>query len=149
MLPTGGGIMLTKWKRYQAAEIAQVLSRDGMLFGKELEEFIKLEEFSGLIALKENEIDEFIDEIIECVEAAWKRVVAIYDFKENTTKIYLNATDASKELETTLEKIYVYKHKRYKLKRRSLISEYKPSINDLTQGLNIVSQSREGCYLQI
>ena len=103
MLPTGGGIMLTKWKRYQAAEIAQVLSRDGMIFGKELEEFIKLEEFSGLIALKENEIDEFIDEIIECVEAAWKRVVAIYDFKENTTKIYLNATDASKELETTLE----------------------------------------------
>ena len=141
--------MLTQWKKNQAQEIAQVLICDGMLFGKELEEFIKLEEVSGMMKFKENEFDEFIEEVIGRVEASWQRTVAIYDLKENITKIYLNTNEACNELGITLRMLYVYKNKGHKLKRRYVISGYKPSIKELGQGLNELCKPRKGCYLKI
>ena len=74
--------MLTEWKKNQASEIANVLSYEGMIFGKELDDFIRLEETNGLIKLREDERDEFIDEVIKRVEYTWQRIVAVYDYKE-------------------------------------------------------------------
>lgn len=141
--------MLTEWKRNQAGEIAHVLSHEGMIFGKELDEFIRLEETNGLIKLRADEVDEFIDEVIKRVEYAWQKIVAIYDYKEKTTSIYLNAKDAADFLGITLEKIYIYKCKRYKLKRRYLISGYKPDLKEISIGLNSIDKYRYGYFLKI
>ena len=74
--------MLSGYKRNQAVEIAQVLAMEGMLFGQELEEYIRLDEMDGLIELKDDERDEFIDEVIKAVEKQWKKAVAVYDKKD-------------------------------------------------------------------
>lgn len=65
--------MLSGYKRNQAIEIAQILAVEGMLFGQELEEYIKLNEIDGIITLQEDEVDEFIDEVIKAVEKQWKK----------------------------------------------------------------------------
>ena len=80
--------MLSGYKRNQAIEIAQILAVEGMLFGQELEEYIKLNEIDGIITLQEDEVDEFIDEVIKAVEKQWKKAVAAYDKKERVTKIF-------------------------------------------------------------
>lgn len=90
--------MLTRWKRNQAVEIAQVLAMEGMLLGQELEEYIRLDEIDGLIQLKDDERDEFIDEVIKSVEKQWKKAVAVYDKKDKITKIFSKAEDAAKEI---------------------------------------------------
>ena len=141
--------MLTEWKKNQASEIANVLSHEGMIFGKELDDFIRLEETNGLIKLREDERDEFIDEVIKRVEYTWQRIVAVYDYKEKTTSIYLNAKEAADFLGITLEKIYIYKCKRHKLKRRYLISGYKPDLKEISLGLNSIDKSRYGYFLKI
>ena len=89
--------MLSGYKRNQAVEIAQVLAMEGMLFGQELEEYIRLDEMDGLIGLKDDERDEFIDEVIKAVEKQWKKAVAVYDKKDKITKIFSKAEDAAKE----------------------------------------------------
>ena len=77
--------MLSTYKKKQASEIAKILATEGMLFGKELEEYIKLNEMDGILRLKENEMDEFIDEVIKKVENQWRKTVLMYDKKKNIT----------------------------------------------------------------
>ena len=142
--------MLTSWKKNQAAEIAQVLATEGMIFGQELEEYIRLEEVNGIISLKEHEIDEFIDEVIKMVEFQWRKAIAIYDIKQNTTKVYLTAKEAAYEINTTLQNIYCSKRINSRVNNRYLVSIYKPNVDELSIGLNTISsKTRNGYYLKI
>lgn len=142
--------MLTRWKRNQAVEIAQVLAMEGMLFGKELEEYIRLDEMDGLIELKDDERDEFIDEVIKSVENQWRKAVAVYDKKENITQLFLNAEDVAKKINTSMSNVYAGKRINSCVNNRYILSIYKPHINELSLGLkSIVSNPRKGYFLKI
>ena len=142
--------MLTRWKRNQAVEIAQILAVEGMLFGQELEEYIELEEMDWLVKLKNDEKDEFIDEVIKSVEKQWKKAIAVYDKKERITKIFLTAEDAAKEINTSLSGIYTSKRINSCVNNRYILSIYKPNINELSLGLkSIASNPRKGYFLKI
>ena len=142
--------MLSGYKRNQAIEIAQILAVEGMLFGQELEEYIKLNEIDGIITLQEDEVDEFIDEVIKAVEKQWKKAVAAYDKKERVTKIFLTAEDAVKEIDTSLSNIYASKRINSCVNDRYILSIYKPNINELAEGLkSIVRNPMEGYFLKI
>ncbi len=142
--------MLSGYKRNQAVEIAQVLAMEGMLFGQELEEYIRLDEMDGLIELKDDERDEFIDEVIKTVEKQWKKAVAVYDKKDKITKIFSKAEDAAKEINTSLSNIYASKRINSCVNDRYILSIYKPHIKELGLGLkSIVSNPRKGYFLKI
>ena len=142
--------MLSGYKRNQAVEIAQVLAMEGMLFGQELEEYIRLDEMDGLIELKDDERDEFIDEVIKAVEKQWKKAVAVYDKKDKITKIFSKAEDAAKEINTSLSNIYESKRINSCVNDRYILSIYKPNTNELSLGLkSIVSNPRKGYFLKI
>lgn len=142
--------MLSGYKRNQAVEIAQVLAMEGMLFGQELEEYIRLDEMDGLIELKDDERDEFIDEVIKGVEKQWKKAVAVYDKKDKITKIFSKAEDAAKEINTSLSNIYASKRINSCVNDRYILSIYKPNTNELSLGLkSIVSNPRKGYFLKI
>ena len=142
--------MLSGYKRNQAVEIAQVLAMEGMLFGQELEEYIRLDEMDGLIELKDDERDEFIDEVIKVVEKQWKKAVAVYDKKDKITKIFSKAEDAAKEINTSLSTIYASKRINSCVNDRYILSIYKPNTNELSLGLkSIVSNPRKGYFLKI
>ena len=142
--------MLSGYKRNQAVEIAQVLAMEGMLFGQELEEYIRLDELDGLIELKDDERDEIIDEVIKAVEKQWKKAVAIYDKKAKLTKIFSKAEDAAKEINTSLSNIYASKRINSCVNDRYILSIYKPNTNELSLGLkSIVSNPRKGYFLKI
>ena len=129
--------MLSGYKRNQAVEIAQVLAMEGMLFGQELEEYIRLDEMDGLIELKDDERDEFIDEVIK-------------DKKDKITKIFSKAEDAAKEINTSLSNIYASKRINSCVNDRYILSIYKPNINELAEGLkSIVRNPMEGYFLKI
>lgn len=98
--------MLSTHKKKQASEIAKILATEGMLFGKELEEYIKLNEIDGIIRLdKENEMDEFIDEVIKKVEMQWRKAIVVYDKEENITQLFFNADDLAREINTSKSNI--------------------------------------------
>ena len=142
--------MLSGYKRNQAIEIAQILAVEGMLFGQELEEYIKLNEIDGIITLQEDEVDEFIDEVIKAVEKQWKKAIAVYDKKDKITKIFLKAEDAAKEINTSLNNIYASKRINSCVNDRYILSIYKPHIKELGLGLkSIVSNPRKGYFLKI
>lgn len=142
--------MLSGYKRNQAIEIAQILAVEGMLFGQELEEYIKLNEIDGIITLQEDEVDEFIDEVIKAVEKQWKKAIAVYDKKDKITKIFLKAEDAAKEINTSLSNIYASKRINSCVNDRYILSIYKPHIKELGLGLkSIVSNPRKGYFLKI
>lgn len=142
--------MLSGYKRNQAIEIAQILAVEGMLFGQELEEYIKLNEIDGIITLQEDEVDEFIDEVIKAVEKQWKKAVAVYDKKDKITKIFSKAEDAAKEINTSLSNIYASKRINSCVNDRYILSIYKPNTNELSLGLkSIVSNPRKGYFLKI
>lgn len=142
--------MLSGYKRNQAIEIAQILAVEGMLFGQELEEYIKLNEIDGIITLQEDEVDEFIDEVIKAVEKQWKKAIAVYDKKDKITKIFLKAEDAAKEINTSLSNIYASKRINSCVNDRYILSIYKPNTNELSLGLkSIVSNPRKGYFLKI
>lgn len=142
--------MLSGYKRNQAVEIAQVLAMEGMLFGQELEEYIRLDEMDGLIELKDDERDEFIDEVIKAVEKQWEKAVAVYDKKDKITKIFSKAEDAAKEINTSLSNIYASKRINSCVNDRYILSIYKPNTNELSLGLkSIVSNPRKGYFLKI
>lgn len=142
--------MLSGYKRNQAIEIAQILAVEGMLFGQELEEYIKLNEIDGIITLQEDEVDEFIDEVIKAVEKQWKKAIAVYDKKDKITKIFLKAEDAAKEINTSLSNIYASKRINSCVNNRYILSIYKPHIKELGLGLkSIVSNPRKGYFLKI
>ena len=142
--------MLSGYKRNQAVEIAQVLAMEGMLCGQELVEYIRLDEMDGLIELKDDERDEFIDEVIKAVEKQWKKAVAVYDQKDKITKIFLKAEDAAKEINTSLSNIYASKRINSCVNDRYILSIYKPHIKELGLGLkSIVSNPRKGYFLKI
>ena len=142
--------MLSGYKKNQAVEMAQILAIEGVLFGKELEEYIKLEEMDGLVELQEDERDEFIDEIIKTVEKQWKKAVAVYDKKENITKLFLNADDVAKQINTSTSNVYSSKRINSCVNDRYILSIYKPNINELSLGLkSIVSNPRKGYFLKI
>ena len=142
--------MLSGYKRNQAIEIAQILAVEGMLFGQELEEYIKLNEIDGIITLQEDEVDEFIDEVIKAVEKQWKKAIAVYDKKDKLTKIFLKAEDAAKEINTSLSNIYASKRINSCVNDRYILSIYKPNTNELSLGLkSIVSNPRKGYFLKI
>ena len=142
--------MLSGYKRNQAVEIAQVLAMEGMLFGQELEEYIRLDEMDGLIELKDDERDEFIDEVIKAVEKHRKKAVAVYDKKDKITKIFSKAEDAAKEINTSLSNIYASKRINSCVNDRYILSIYKPNTNELSLGLkSIVSNPRKGYFLKI
>lgn len=142
--------MLSGYKRNQAVEIAQVLAMEGMLFGQELEEYIRLDEMDGLIELKDDERDEFIDEVIKAVEKQWKKAVAVYDKKDKITKIFSKSEDAAKEINTSLSTIYASKRINSCVNDRYILSIYKPNTNELSLGLkSIVSNPRKGYFLKI
>ena len=142
--------MLSGYKRNQAIEIAQILAVEGMLFGQELEEYIKLNEIDGIITLQEDEVDEFIDEVIKAVEKQWKKAIAVYDKKDKITKIFLKAEDAAKEINTSLSNIYAGKRINSCVNDRYILSIYKPNTNELSLGLkSIVSNPRKGYFLKI
>lgn len=135
--------MLSGYKRNQAVEIAQVLAMEGMLFGQELEEYIRLDEMDGLIELKD-------DEVIKAVEKQWKKAVAVYDKKDKITKIFSKAEDAAKEINTSLSNIYASKRINSCVNDRYILSIYKPNINELAEGLkSIVRNPMEGYFLKI
>ena len=142
--------MLSGYTRNQAIEIAQILAVEGMLFGQELEEYIKLNEIDGIITLQEDEVDEFIDEVIKAVEKQWKKAIAVYDKKDKITKIFLKAEDAAKEINTSLSNIYASKRINSCVNDRYILSIYKPHIKELGLGLkSIVSNPRKGYFLKI
>ena len=142
--------MLSGYKRNQAIEIAQILAVEGMLFGQELEEYIKLNKIDGIITLQEDEVDEFIDEVIKAVEKQWKKAIAVYDKKDKITKIFLKAEDAAKEINTSLSNIYASKRINSCVNDRYILSIYKPHIKELGLGLkSIVSNPRKGYFLKI
>ncbi len=142
--------MLSGYKKDQAVEIAQILAVEGMLFGQELEEYIELEEMDWLVKLKNDEKDEFIDEVIKSVEKQWKKAIAVYDKKERITKIFLTAEDAAKEINTSLSGIYTSKRINSCVNNRYILSIYKPNINELSLGLkSIASNPRKGYFLKI
>ena len=98
--------MLSTYKKKQASEIAKILATEGMLFGKELEEYIKLNEMDGILRLKENEMDEFIDEVIKKVENQWRKTVLMYDKKNNITKLFINTEEVAKEINISMRTVY-------------------------------------------
>lgn len=142
--------MLSRYKKNQAIEIAQVLAMEGMLFGQELEEYIRLDEMDGIIILQEDERDEFIDEVIKNVENQWRKAVAVYDKKENITQLFLNAEDVAKKINTSMSNVYAGKRINSCVNNRYILSIYKPHINELSLGLkSIVSNPRKGYFLKI
>lgn len=142
--------MLSGYKKNQAVEIAQVLAMEGMLFGQELEEYIRLDEMDGIIILQEDERDEFIDEVIKNVENQWRKAVAVYDKKENITQLFLNAEDVAKKINTSMSNVYAGKRINSCVNNRYILSIYKPHINELSLGLkSIVSNPRKGYFLKI
>lgn len=142
--------MLSKHKKTQAAQIAQVLAREGMLFGKELEEYIRLDEMDGIITLQEDEIDEFIDEVIKNVEMQWRKAIAVYDKKKNITQLFFNAEDVAREINTSKSNVYSGKRINTCVNDRYILSIYKPGIKELSIGLkSIVSNPRKGYFLKI
>lgn len=142
--------MLSGYKKNQAVEIAQVLAMEGMLFGQELEEYIRLDEMDGIIILQEDERDEFIDEVIKNVENQWRKAVAVYDKKENITQLFLNAEDVAKKINTSMSNVYAGKRINSCVNNRYILSIYKPHINELSIGLkSIVSNPRKGYFLKI
>lgn len=142
--------MLSGYKKNQAIEIAQVLAMEGMLFGQELEEYIRLDEMDGIIILQEDERDEFIDEVIKNVENQWRKAVAVYDKKENITQLFLNAEDVAKKINTSMSNVYAGKRINSCVNNRYILSIYKPHINELSLGLkSIVSNPRKGYFLKI
>ena len=142
--------MLTSWQKHQAAQIAKILAEEGMLFGEDLEYYLRLDELNALYKLKDNDRDAFIDEIIKMVEFNWRKAVAVYDIKENNTKIYIDAIKAANELNTTKDNIYTSKRINSTVNNRYIVSIFKPKIKELEIGLKALSsQTRKGYFLTI
>ena len=142
--------MLSKWKKYQAEQIAKVLAEEGMLFGEDLEYYLKLDKLNALYRLSDNDRDAFIDEIISMVEFNWRKAIAVYDIKENNTKIFIDAEQAANELNTTKANVYTSKRINSKVNDRYIVSIFKPKIKELEIGLKALSsQPRKGYFLTI
>lgn len=133
--------MLSTYKKKQASEIAKILATEGMLFGKELEEYIKLNEMDGILRLKENEMDEFIDEVIKKVENQWRKTVLMYDKKNNITKLFINTEEVAKEINISMRTVYSSKKINSCINNRYILSIYKPGIKDLKLGLRNITKS--------
>ena len=142
--------MLTSWQKHQAAQIAKILAEEGMLFGEDLEYYLKLDELNALYRLSDNDRDAFIDEIISMVEFNWRKAIAVYDIKENNTKIFIDAEQAANELNTTKANVYTSKRINSKVNDRYIVSIFKPKIKELEIGLKALSsQPRKGYFLTI
>ena len=133
--------MLSTYKKKQASEIAKILATEGMLFGKELEEYIKLNEMDGILRLKENEMDEFIDEVIKKVENQWRKTVLMYDKKNNITKLFINTEEGAKDIHISMRTVYSSKKINSCINNRYILSIYKPGIKDLKLGLRNITKS--------
>ena len=139
MLPNirGDIYMLGESKKQTANEIARLLAKEGMIFGQELDEYIKAEEDYGFIRFKdENQKEDFIDYILSSVERIWRSIVVIYDTKSDITNYFISAEDAAKHLDTTSQNIYISKCRKSKIKRRYIIDSYNPKIEDYYEGLD-------------
>lgn len=129
--------MLGESKKQTANEIARLLAKEGMIFGQELDEYIKAEEDYGFIRFKdENQKEDFIDYILSSVERIWRSIVVIYDTKSDITNYFISAEDAAKHLDTTSQNIYHSKCRKSKIKRRYIIDSYNPKIEDYYEGLD-------------
>ena len=129
--------MLGESKKQTANEIARLLAKEGMIFGQELDEYIKAEEDYGFIRFKdENQKEDFIDYILSSVERIWRSIVVIYDTKSDITNYFISAEDAAKHLDTTSQNIYISKCRKSKIKRRYIIDSYNPKIEDYYEGLD-------------
>ena len=91
-----------------------------------------------------------IDEIISMVEFNWRKAIAVYDIKENNTKIFIDAEQAANELNTTKANVYTSKRINSKVNDRYIVSIFKPKIKELEIGLKAISsQPRKGYFLTI
>lgn len=139
MLPSirGDIYMLGESKKRTANEIAKLLAKEGMIFGQELDRYIKAEEDYGFIRFKdEKQKEDFIDYMLSSVERIWRQTVVIYDTESNITKYFINAEDAAKYLDTTSQKIFFSRWRKTRIKGRYLIDSYNPKIEDYYEGLD-------------
>lgn len=129
--------MLTEHKKNKATEIARLLVREGMVFGQDLYKFVKAEEAYGVINFKsEQEIDLFMDFILDYVERSWNKVLVVHDTKENITKHFTNVSQAARYLSTTQQNIRYSKCVKTKIKNRYIVDSYNPKISDLYEGMD-------------
>ena len=135
--------MLTRWQKLQAYEIARVFAEEGVIFGQELEEYMSLDEENNLFTLKDTEKEEFVDEVFNAVENIWNKVLVITDTEENKTKIFYGVEEAAKYLNVVIRAIYSAKCRKSKVKRRYLVSSYKPTAKELVLGINNIEMNGE------
>ena len=129
--------MLSYSKKAIAQDIAITLANEGMIFGQELEWYIKAEEFNHYIKFKgEEERNEFIDYILSHVEIIWGKITIVHDDQNNTQKIFINSNDAAEFLGVKQQTVSISRKNKTKIKKRYRASPYKPKIVELYEGIN-------------
>lgn len=96
--------MLTRHKKQIASELAESLIEDGMLFGEELEWYLKLGAKGQIEFKNEDEYFEFENQVIKYVENK-TRYVKVFDTDTNEEKVFKEVSEFANKIGVTNARI--------------------------------------------
>ena len=112
----------------KTVDVASVLLEDGMLYGKALDDFLKVE--AEIIGISDEEYNAFEECVLEYIERH-KDYYIVTDHKKNEKIRFNTATDTADFLKTTVFKLARIIEKQILLNDRYTIIKVIPTVQDI------------------
>ena len=122
--------MLTKYQRQVAVELADSLLESGMLFGEELEWYLRLNIKCSFGLKSEEQYFEFEDQVLKYVENK-TRFVKVLDVKNNKVEIFNNISEFANKLGVTNNRVTMAISGKNLMMKRYRIEYVKISVREL------------------
>ncbi|RDY22854.1 hypothetical protein CHF27_011070 [Romboutsia maritimum] len=126
--------MLNKNKLDVASKMATQLLKEGMLWGEELENFIKSGKgrYGYTFYTTEEEYLEFENAVLDYIEKRINKQVKVTDIKTKTSAIYKGISEATKGIRCNSPgSLYYYIKYKKIYKNRYLIEHSRPKLNEI------------------
>lgn len=122
--------MLTKYQRLIAGELADSLLESGMLFGEELEWYLRLNINCDSFLKCEEQYFEFEEQVLKYVEKK-TRFVKVLDVETNKVEIYNEVSEFANELGVTTNRVTMAISGKNLMMKRYKIEYIKISVREL------------------
>lgn len=134
--------MLGSVRKAKAKNYARELADDGMIWGTELENYIKKDAIYSNIKLSNKEIDLYVDAVIEWVEWIYAKNVVVYDSVKNESIIYNSIEEAAESINYSTTSLYYSINKKASIKKRYYANRYNPKISELNNGIKNLDRNK-------
>ncbi|MGX4601713.1 hypothetical protein [Faecalimicrobium sp. JNUCC 81] len=128
--------MLNNYSISMASIIANDLLQEGMIWGDDLEWYIKVS-LEGSIKFKnDKEYLEFENKVLEFIETRTNNTIKVTDLHKQSSKIYFKISDVAKYLKKSDTCIYKSLKNKNLISQRYKIEMIKPRLEDISYNLS-------------